>query len=154
MQLKKVTENDINLLYFWFSMEHIRVFFGDPEEWRNEIIENLNNSSPWSFYYLVYVENIPIGFVQYYETNKAPLGLWSKEPDGTVGIDYLIGEPEYLKKGYGSKIIKTLVSLIRKTDKYRFIVADPMIENAASIAVLRSNGFIEQSNGLYKLIIS
>ena len=153
MLLKKVTEQDIGLLFFWFCKEEVRVFFGDPKEWTNEIVENLKNGSNWVFYYLVFVENIPIGFVQYYETNKAPLGLWSKEPDGTVGIDYLIGEPDFLKKGYGSRIIKSLVSLIRKTNKYRFIIADPMVDNFASISVLTNNGFIKQGNGLYRLII-
>ncbi len=100
---------------------------------------------------MITLSNNPIGFVQYYETDKAPVGIWSKEPLGTVGIDYLIGEEAFLHKGFGSTIIKNTVVLIRKTEKYEYIVADPDLKNIASVTVLVNNGFIKQKNGLYKL---
>jgi RimJ/RimL family protein N-acetyltransferase len=152
MVLRKLEENDIELLNIWLHKEHVKQFFGEPTDWINEINFNINNSE-WIQYFIVVTQKLPIGFVQYYETDKAPFGIWSNEPEGTVGIDYLIGETKYLKKGHGSKIIKSLVRLIRKTGNYKYIIADPFLENIASISVLSRNSFVKQRNGLFRLIL-
>jgi len=58
-----------------------------------EISENMN--ADWVKYFKAECET-PIGFLQYYETEKIPKGEWSDKPIVTVGIDYLIGDKEYL----------------------------------------------------------
>jgi len=152
MVLKKLKVTDLALLNIWLNKDYVRKYLGEPSEWINEIKENMDKSD-WIKYFIVFSDNIPIGFVQYYETNKAPEGIWSKEPEGTIGIDYLIGEEDYLQKGYGTIMIRNLIYLIRKTNKYKFIVADPVIENMASVSVLIDSGFIKQRSGLYKLVL-
>jgi RimJ/RimL family protein N-acetyltransferase len=87
--------------------------------------------------------------VQFYETHKAPEGIWSCEPEGTVGIDYLIGNVNYLHKNLGTQMVKKLVSYICIQDKYKYIIADPTADNLASVSVLQKNGFVKQDNGLF-----
>ncbi|MCK9437610.1 MAG: GNAT family N-acetyltransferase, partial [Synergistaceae bacterium] len=118
------------------------------EDWIKEISNNI--SADWVTYFIVECDN-PIGFLQYYETDKAPQGDWSNEPIGTVGIDYLIGDIEYLGKGLGSKIVRLLVDFIKSKNEYDYIVADPIVENVSSIEVLKNNGFRQNTNGLYCL---
>ena len=150
--LKTLTDEDIGILYYWLCKKHVKQFFGDPQGWINEI-KNNRIGSDWIFYFIMVVNNVPVGFVQYYETKRAPRGIWSDEPEGTVGIDYLIGETSYLYRGYGNDIVREIIGIIRQVKKYRFVIADPDIKNPASVSVLINNGFIIQKNGLFKLIL-
>lgn len=148
MKMREFTLKDIDMMRMWLEQDYIQKFWGDPQDWINEITENIN--ADWVKYFIVECNN-PIGFLQYYETDKAPQGDWSNEPIGTVGIDYLIGDIDYIGKGYGSKIVRLLVDFIKTKNEYAYIVADPVSENLSSIKVLVSNGFKQNSNGLFCL---
>jgi len=148
MKIREFKLEDLNTLRVWLEQDYIQKFWGDPQDWINEISENI--SADWVKYFIVECDS-PIGFLQYYETDIAPQGGWADEPIGTVGIDYLIGNKEYLGKGYGSKIVRLLVDFIKSKSEYDYIVADPIIENLSSIKVLENNGFRQNSNGLFCL---
>lgn len=148
MKIREFRLGDLKIMGAWLEQDYIRNFWGDPQDWIKEISENI--SADWVKYFIVEY-NTPIGFLQYYETDKAPQGEWSDEPIGTVGIDYLIGEKEYLGKGYGSKTVHLLVELIKSKKEYDYIVADPIVANVSSIKVLENNGFKLNANGLYCL---
>ncbi len=148
MKIREFTLEDLNVMRVWLGQDYIQKFLGDPQDWIKEIYENI--SADWVKYFVVECET-PIGFLQYYETDKAPKGEWSDEPIGTVGIDYLIGDKEYLGKGFGSKIVRLLVEFIKSKNEYDYIIADPIVENVSSIKVLENNGFKEKANGLYCL---
>ncbi|HAY71532.1 MAG TPA: hypothetical protein DCX89_06550 [Saprospirales bacterium] len=148
MKIRSFKPEDLNLLLIWLAQDYIQKHWGDPTVWLKEITENL--SADWIKYFIVECTH-PIGFLQYYETDKAPLGDWSQEPIGTVGMDYLIGDKEYLGKGYGSKIVRTFVDTITSINEYDHIIADPAEGNKASIKVLENNGFRLNSNGFYSL---
>jgi RimJ/RimL family protein N-acetyltransferase len=148
MKIREFTLEDLNIMGVWLALDHIRKFWGDPQDWIKEISENM--SADWVKYFIVEWDK-PIGFLQYYETDKAPQGEWSDEPIGTVGIDYLIGDTDFLGKGYGSKIVRLLVDFIKSKNEYDYVVADPVGENASSIKVLENNGFKQNANGLFCL---
>ena len=151
MKIREYKQEDIDILKDWLNRNHIKKFFGNPSDWINEITENL--TADWITYFIV--ENpLPIGFLQYYETDIAPQGDWSGEPIGTVGIDYFIGEEKNVGKGYGAKIIGLLIDVISSKNEYDYIIADPIADNIASVKVLEKNGFIQQSNGLYSLCLT
>lgn len=148
MKIRDFKPSDLSIMRVWLEQDYIQKFWGDPQDWINEISENI--SADWVKYFIVECDN-PIGFLQYYETDRAPQGDWSVEPIGTVGIDYLIGDREYLGKGYGFKIVHLLVDFIRSKNEYDYIVADPIVENLSSKKVLEKNGFNQNSNGLFCL---
>ncbi len=135
----------------WLEQDYIQKFWGDPQDWIKEISENI--SADWVKYFITECDT-PIGFLQYYETDKAPQGEWSVEPIGTVGVDYLIGDVNFLGKGYGSKIVRMLIDFIKSKNEYDYIVADPIAENISSIKVLENNGFRQKTNGLYCLSLT
>lgn len=143
--------NDLELFERWLEKRHVKDFFGDPQIWIKEVSLNLSRNSDWITYFIVEIDGSPMGFFQYYDTSKAPDGVWSDTPDRTAGIDYLIGEEQYLGKGVGSEIIRTIVLMIKELGWYRYLIADPDPSNVSSIEVLKRNGFILQNNGLYML---
>lgn len=148
IRLREFTLDDLQTLQGWLAQDYVRKFWGEPLSWIAEITENIN--ADWIKYFIV-ESDLQIGFLQYYETEKAPQGVWSAEPIGTVGIDYLIGNISYLGKGNGSKIVRLLVDNIKLKNEYDYIIADPIIENVSSVKVLENNGFIQNENGLYCL---
>lgn len=152
LTLRPFTPEDMHIFKEWLNKAYIKDFFGEPEDWISEVMEHLA-SLDWIYYFIVEYDGNPIGFTQYYETDKAPEGDWSQEPAGTVGIDYLIGEESYLAKGFGNTIVAAVVKTIKNQNKYSHIIADPNAYNLASIKVLEKNGFKLISNGLYKLTL-
>lgn len=143
--------NDLELFGRWLEKRHVKDFFGDPEIWIKEVSFNLTAKSDWITYFIVEMEGAPIGFFQHYDTSKAPEGVWSETPDQTGGIDYLIGEEQYLGKGLGSEIIRTIIGIIKELGSYRYLIADPDPGNISSIKALKRNGFTLLNNGLYML---
>jgi GNAT superfamily N-acetyltransferase len=108
MKLRKFTHNDLNTMKLWLAQDYIQKYFGNPQDWIDEIAANLN--ADWVKYFIV-EHNTPIGFVQYYETDIAPQGEWSDEPIGTVGIDYLIGNvdnKDYQRHGIAANLLSKI----------------------------------------------
>nr|WP_319571010.1 GNAT family N-acetyltransferase [uncultured Draconibacterium sp.] len=149
MKIRDFKIEDLSTLKIWLEQDYISRFWGNIQEWIDEITENLD--ADWVKCFIVEHNDKPIGFLQYYETDNAPPGDWSSESVGTVGIDYLIGNRNYIGKGYGSKIVQLLVELIKSKNEYDYIIADPVKENLASIKTLENNDFYLSENGLYKL---
>jgi len=152
ISLRTFTITDLGLIEKWLDKENITFFFGEPAVWINEISNHLPSMpNDWKYHYMVEINNIPIGFTQYYDVVQAPIGKWANTPDKTAGIDYLIGEEQYLGKGYGHILIKAIVKEISLTGRFRYIIADPNPADKPSTAVLLKNGFIILPNGLYQL---
>ena len=146
VQLLPFQVRDIPLLGSWLKKPYIQKVFGDPEEWLSEIEENLE-SADWIDYFIICSDR-PIGFCQYYDTQKAPPGEWSAEPPRTAGIDYLIGEEDYLGKGFGRQSVRLLIGLVQKDPDFDYIIADPDPGNHISVNLLKTLGFIWNENGL------
>lgn len=149
--LRPAKAADYPLIETWLHKEYIKKWYGEPEEWMEEI-RNDSGAFGWLNHYIVMYESVPIGFCQYYDCAKTPEGFeWAKEPQGTFAIDYLIGEEQFLKKGIGSVIIQNLCQLIRAQENPVQFVADPVPENTDSIKLLEKNGFVlDKITGLYK----
>jgi RimJ/RimL family protein N-acetyltransferase len=79
--------------------------------------------------------------------------LWSDEPQKTLGIDFLIGDENYLGRGFGCEIVNLLIKEIKGQKVFKRIIADPNNDNIASIRSLEKNGFVLQKSGLYGLEI-
>lgn len=132
----------------WLAQDYVSRYLGDPEDWLHEIVENL--TSGWIKYFIAETDR-PVGFLQYYHTGMAPAGPWSEAPVDTAGIDFLIGDREYLGKGYGAKMTGLFVEYIRSMNEFDHIVADPDERNIASVKTLQKCGFKPDKNGLYRL---
>ncbi len=74
-------------------------------------------------------------------------------PCNFIGIDYLIGNENFLNKGYRSKLVDLLIEEIKSLDKYHYIIADPIEDNTKSRNLLLKIGFVQLSNGLLRLTI-
>jgi RimJ/RimL family protein N-acetyltransferase len=139
---------DLPLVKKWLLAPHVARWFGDPNEWIREISQNL--SAPWVSYFRADITNLPVGFTQCYDTQTAPQGEWSNQPKGTWGIDYLIGRPDHLGKGYGSLLVAQFVAFVVSRFQPERLIADPLPENAVSTRTLVAAGFVlDPASGLW-----
>ena len=144
--LRPFWEDDVPLLERWLYEPHAAKWFKHPLHWMNEV---KNRHAEFSFlsHFIAEYEGIPIGFCQYYDCFYAAAHeVWNDEWNvsercGEIfSIDYLIGETQYLKKGYGKEIVRLLTEEIRRTGA-KLIIVNPEKDNIPSGKVLEANGY-------------
>lgn len=162
IELKPLMNKDIPLFDKWLDKEYIKKWFGEKEDWLNEINER-NGKYSFLKHFIVYYNDKAIGYCLYTdcfylkdleeeEHDFKELYGDITEKNHTYEIGYLIGEEEYLNKGIGKRIIQLLEEKIIQIGG-KGISADPSEENIISIKALLKNGFTKKSDGDYRKII-
>lgn len=150
VSLRRMNITDLTLFKKWLYKSHVAKWYHDPLDWVSEI-EKQNSDFKWIHHFIVEEENHPIGFCQYYACKDSD-ELWEgyTELGGSYSIDYMIGETDYLYKGFGKQIVLDLVEKIALHDDAERIVVQPEQENKASCGVLLSCGFdFDVEKGIY-----
>ena len=156
--LRPLTDEDVNLFLGWLDKEYVYKWMcpkGEEhrQDWLNEINDR-NGKYSFIKHFIVYFDDVKIGFCQYLDCFYAPEYYGATlEKSFAYGIGYLIGEEKYLNKGIGKIIIKMLEEKIIEIGG-KEIVADPSPENTASVKTLLSNGFVKVKDDDYRKKIS
>ncbi len=150
LELRKIQDDDIPLMRHWLYKDYIIKWYQDPEEWIKEIIQR-DNEFKFLNHFIVLYEDKPIGFCQYYKCSDAEEDWYGEIPlEGTYSIDYLVGEEEYLGKGFGKAIIELLVNTIFSIDEAERVIVQPDEGNLPSVNSLVTNGFsFDKKNHLH-----
>ncbi|MDR0969529.1 MAG: GNAT family N-acetyltransferase [Lentimicrobiaceae bacterium] len=149
---RPIEDTDIELIEKWLMKPYIKTWFSPINEWIDEICKRKDAFS-WLNHFMVFVQEKPIGFCQYYDcfdTNNLEDWYDVTAPNAVYSLDYLIGEENYLGKGYGKTIIKLLTEKVVSLGASRIIV-NPDHDNEKSIGVLKANGFALSADGTYYL---
>lgn len=144
LHLRPLNNSDIELLTFWLHKEYILEWYHDADEWLAEINER-HGAYSWIHHFIVMKDKTPIGFCQYYDCYDANgMEDWYDItlPGNTFSIDYLIGNENYLGKGYGKAIIRLLSDTIKAGGNANRIIVQPEPENLASCHALIANGYV------------
>ncbi len=160
LELQLLSDKDIPLVEGWLNKAHVKRWYEIPsmgitiDDWISEIKEYQDKMS-WITYLIVLWEEQPIGMCLFYrcEDSDEEFGTFSKE--NAYGIDYLIGEESFLRRGIGKQMIQELVERIWAKDNAKKVTAEVDAENIASKNVLLSCGFSiwEQGNGRVRLYL-
>ena len=151
LTLRKMTIDDLPLFKKWLFVPHVSRWYHDPEDWISEV-ENADGAFDWVEHFIVETDGRPFGFCQYYAfCNSGEDWLEDSETEGTYSIDYLIGDPDALRRGYGKQIVAALTEKISAHKDARRIAVQPEKENAASRALLQSCGFslVDAQRGVF-----
>ena len=140
--LRPVTEEDVPQIEKWLYAPHVSPWFEDADDWLTEI---RGRAGEFSFLrHFVAVENdTPFAFCQYYDCYDAREDWYAVDAPGQVfSIDYMIGEPAYLGKGYGQALVAALSGMVKARESGAWeIIVQPDEQNAKSIRVLEANGY-------------
>ena len=147
MNLCPFQDADIVLMERWLYTPHVAVWYKHPDHWLRELRERHGEFS-FLTHFIAEHEGVPFGFSQYYDTYFAQEHeVWNYEPSvgkkqGEIfSIDYLIGEPEYLRRGFGQEMIGQMLTMLRKNGA-KTVIVEPERENVASNRSLEACGFI------------
>jgi RimJ/RimL family protein N-acetyltransferase len=113
-----------------------------PEEIKEKYKKHIDNDI--FFPYIVYLEDKPIGFIQYYWASKVGKGWWPDEDEGTIGLDQFIGEEDFINKGYGTLMIKEFIHYLFQNLLFKKIIVDVEPENIRARRCYEKVGFQEK----------
>ena len=143
--LRKMTPDDIPLFEKWLGASHVARWFTEPQDWMHEARE-MYGEFGWIHRYIAQLGGRPFGFCQYYagrDSGEEWLSLL--ELDGTYCMDYMIGEADCLRRGFGKQMLTLLREEILRNEPVKRLSAQIDPKNAASRGVLLSCGFSEVS---------
>jgi len=151
MNLRPFQDTDIALMERWLHTPHVTKWYKHPDHWLREL-QGRHDEFSFLTHFIAEFEDVPIGFCQYYDTFFAQEHeVWNDEPgvgknQGEIfSIDYLIGEPDYLRRGFGKEMIRQMITMLRKAGA-KTVIVEPERENAASNRILEANGFTWNGN--------
>ncbi|MDO4275653.1 MAG: GNAT family N-acetyltransferase [Eubacteriales bacterium] len=142
IQLRKMEHTDLPVFKKWLYMPHVATWYHDPLDWINEV-EEQDGEFCWIHHFIVEYEGRAIGFCQYYACKDSG-ELWEGYTalGGSYSIDYMIGESDCLRRGFGKMIVADLAGRIALCPDAKRIVVQPEPENKASCGLLLSCGFV------------
>jgi RimJ/RimL family protein N-acetyltransferase len=154
ISLRPFADSDIPIFTEWLQKPYIKKWYDPIDEWLEEV-KNRGGEFSFLHHFIVICGDTPIGFCQYYDCfDSREYEDWNgrifEYPCEVYTIDYLIGNENYLGKGYGKELVRILTELAFSLGAKEIIV-DPDRENAASNGVLRANGYVyNEKCGFYE----
>ncbi len=142
ISFKPLAVTDLELLVNWLNKPHVKAWWDDnltAEQIREKYRGRMGDQTTYGF--IIYFNEKPLGFIQYYYANRVGEGWWPEEVEGTVGIDQYIGEEAYINRGYGSLIIKTFVTKLLDHPRIKKIIVDVDPNNLRAIRCYEKVGF-------------
>jgi RimJ/RimL family protein N-acetyltransferase len=147
LQLRLLDDSDISLVETWLNKDHVKKWYEIPrmdvtiDDWISEI-KARDGEFSWITYLIALDNDRPIGFCQHYKcSDSADEDFGTLPIKGSYGIDYLIGEENYIGKGFGKGLIALLADKIFALQDAERVTADIDMENKASANALLSCGF-------------
>jgi len=155
LELRPLEDSDIPVMADWLTKDHVGKWYHDPQEWLREMRER-NGEFAFLHHFMVYDKCLPFGFGQYYDCYDAREEWYEISVPGELySIDYMIGDENYLGKGYGKAIVAALIDRIKSTGTAKMVIAEPDPGNLQSCGVLVSNGFtFDPRKNYYELTIN
>lgn len=145
--LRPMTRGDLTAVTRWRTQPHLRRWWTEAAEPTLESVTTaygarVDGMSPTRMW-VVEVNGRSIGFVQDYRTGDDPEFTQPVASPDTVGVDYAIGEPEWLGRGLGVRVLWAWMQRARRRfpDAPTYAAA-PDHRNAASLRVLDKAGFV------------
>ena len=132
-----MTAADLPLVKRWLQMPHVVEWWGEPDEQLDLVRGDLTH--PAMNQYIVATPDREFGYIQSYRMTEWNTGF-GPQPDGTRGIDQMIGEPDMIERGHGSAFIRSFIESLLAAGVPR-VVTDPDPTNARAIRCYEKAGF-------------
>jgi aminoglycoside 6'-N-acetyltransferase len=141
--------DDFPLLAVWLGKPHVQQWWHEPATVEH-VSKEYGGCTRGDFATRVFVVAIggnPVGMMQCYLADDYPEHAEGLNLPGWVGIDYLIGEVEFVGHGYGTAMIRDFCVkvVVKYYPQAPGIVADPEVRNLASVGALEKAGFVRGS---------
>jgi aminoglycoside 6'-N-acetyltransferase len=136
-EFRPMTAADLPLIKRWLKMPHVIEWWGEPSEQYDLVSGDLTH--PAMDQYIVATGEREFAYIQCYRMTEWNTGFGA-QPDGTRGIDQMIGEPDMIERGHGSAFIRAFIEDLLAAGVPR-VVTDPDPTNARAIRCYEKAGF-------------
>ena len=144
LTLRPFFDNDMALMERWLYADHVKPWYEHPLDWLKELRDR-HGEFDFITHMIAEFNGEPVGFCQYYDCYHSleyeDWGMDIPTPGEVFSIDYLVGEPEYLRRGFGKTMIALMLDRLRELGA-KTIVVEPDRGNTASNRLLEACGFI------------
>jgi RimJ/RimL family protein N-acetyltransferase len=130
----------------WHRAPHASPWFdGEPQDLEGterEYGPTLDGLEP-TFMHAIEIDGRDVGYIQHYHVASYPEYANALGIENAAAIDYVIGDPEYVGRGYGPSIIRRYVEdfVLPAHPTISCVLSSPSPENARSIRALEKAGF-------------
>ena len=138
IKLRQATINDLALLTYWDTKQH--VIDSDPDDDWNWAVE-LNRNPAWRQQLVAEHDERPIGFIQIIDPYKEETHYWGEVEKNKRAIDIWIGEEEDLNKGFGTIMMQRAIELCFSEPDVNAILIDPLKSNIKAHRFYKRLGF-------------
>jgi aminoglycoside 6'-N-acetyltransferase len=136
-QFRPMTTADLPMVRRWLATPHVTEWWGDPDEQFTLVSEDLTHQAMDQ--YIIAIGGRPFGYLQCYRLTDRNI-CFGPQPDGTRGVDQMIGEPDMIERGHGSGFIRLFIENLLAAGTPR-VVTDPDPANARAIRAYQKAGF-------------
>ncbi len=139
MQLRKATLDDLEILEYWDTKQHVKTALGeyDAFNWEKELPYDVE----WKELLIAQEGDYPIGFIQIIDPELEETHYWEKVESNLRAIDIWIGEEHDLGKGFGTKMMQHAISKCFSNDAVIGILVDPRVNNSRACYFYEHLGF-------------
>ena len=148
VSVRAMTPGDLPDVTRWRQQQHVHRWWASDGEPTRELVEaayapHIDGRTPTRMW-VAEVNGRSVGFVQDYRIGDYPdYAMLGPDPDA-IGIDYAIGEPAWLGRGLGARVLWAWMLRTRhRLPGAPTYFAAPDHRNLASLRVLAKAGFVE-----------
>lgn len=137
---RSMTAEDLALVNDWIAQPHVAEWWidasgeSDPMQ-EDDLIEPDFNT------WIVSLDGRPFAYMQDYSPHLYPGHHFFDRPDGTRGVDQIIGDPDMINRGHGSALVRQQVERLFAMGA-PVVVTDPHPKNARAIRAYEKAGFV------------
>jgi aminoglycoside 6'-N-acetyltransferase len=144
--LRPMTQEDLPVVEAWLRLPHVARWWTPDTTAEEEIARYRTRIRPAAhsatIMLMVNQDGESIGWCQWYRWADYPTEAAAMDArDSEAGIDYAIGDPAWVGRGVGTRLIAALVVEIRRQHRGAGILCAPDAANTPSRRVLEKNGF-------------
>ncbi|MBD2121814.1 GNAT family N-acetyltransferase [Trichocoleus sp. FACHB-262] len=133
------SSTEVTLLRGWLVAPHVAAWYADPEDH----VEWAANPPPGGDRALIVVGGQTVGYVRWQTVSREILdsvGL-HEIPAGSVDVDILIGELEFVGRGIGPKALLVLLSQLRQRRDVPLVGLTTRVQNLSAQRAFTKVGF-------------
>lgn len=155
MKFEKVTSTNLDTIFGWLTEPHVMEFWDNTQAHKDDIVNFAEGRKTPSYYadgqyvyWIAYLEDEPFAMLMtIQETHKEDIGPEKlkrlSKTGNTYGLDYMIGNPKFFGKGYGSQTLSDFIDYFRECfdPKADTFLIDPASDNVRAKHVYMKAGF-------------
>lgn len=139
IKLRPATRNDLELLQYWDTKQHVIDCDPDDFDWNWEM--ELPRNPTWREQLIAELDGKPIGFIQIIDPFYEETHYWGEVEQNKRALDIWIGEEQYLNKGHGTEMMKLAIERCFSSPEVDGIFIDPLKSNTKAHRFYERLGF-------------